>query len=146
MHEVNKTRCYPNDNRQQKLSDILSIILNSFNLLSINYLIEDIERVVNEAYEEEALEFGKKEAYEWGKDFEWPSDIVIRDSLRLYSHGLNLSAMTAAVHQLNDDRLSIERVDLHVPKTNPDYYIIRELALGMTAPTFDQTASHHLSL
>ena len=41
--------------------------------------VEDVRKIVEEAFQAADGNYGEKEAQEWGADFEWPSDIRVRD-------------------------------------------------------------------
>ena len=76
---------YDNENikndKQTKIRQILDIVMKCNTRLNLELSYNSVAAIIEEAYDAEELEFGKKEAIEWGADFYWPSDIVTRDLL-----------------------------------------------------------------
>ena len=99
---------------------------------------EDVTRVIQEAHKATDGNYGEKEAKEWGADFEWPSDIRLRDEQLARECGFSVEVMARAQHEtMKKERLSRERINKVVPDNDPDKQRLEDLVEGMRVLTAD---------
>ena len=99
--------------------------LNKFEFNLILSLVEEAYKLTDEDY-------GVSEAVDWAEGFEFPSDIAVRDQLRLSAHNHDLQKMVKALHNLpSEHRLTLARVKNSVPETDPDHDRLCSLAQGI---------------
>ena len=95
-----------------------------------------MKEVVEEAYKTSNLDYGEKEAQEWGAGFEWPEDVEGRDEQLAEQCDFDVVEMTRVQHtKTAGERLSRERIEKLVPDTDPDRETLLSLAEGMVVLT-----------
>jgi len=83
---------------------------------------ESVENLLEDAIRSCSLIYGIREALEWGRDFHWPDEVLIRDRRLAETVQYDLEKMVQQHHKQREKyRLSVERITKLVPVTDPDY-------------------------
>lgn len=92
----------------------------------------DLGTLVEDAYRTTDLIFGKREAISYGRGFEWPPGVRVRDIQRAVEcqQSLELMAQQRQVASAHD-RLSVERIEKVVSREDPDRALLLKLVTGM---------------
>jgi hypothetical protein len=87
----------------------------------------DLKALVAEAYEVTDSQYVLRDAIKWGEGFVWPEEVRGRDWQRVLSAGSLEAAVADRHREMSGDRLSRERVDRWVERTDGD----RDRLLGL---------------
>jgi len=88
--------------------------------------------LVREAYRSADVNYGIREAIEWGSDFTWTPDIGTRDSILAEKCKYNLTDMVLSTRQKSrGQRLSVERVETFMTDRDEDYQRMMSLTGGL---------------
>lgn len=88
-----------------------------------------VSEVLEEALRVSDLIYGAVDAAAWAVSFEWDPGVRTRDLQRLHDNDDSLELLVRGIQiEQRPDRLNLERVQLWVPSTDPDYERIMQLA------------------
>ena len=94
----------------QKIDKVVALVAEFF--LDEEFSREEIAGVVREAYEVADVDFGAEEAARAAEDFEWPEEVLTRDSHKAAQAGFSLERMVREEHDSKaHDRLSHARIN-----------------------------------
>ena len=94
----------------QKIDKVVALVAEFF--VDEEFSREEIAGVVREAYEVADVDFGAEEAACAAEDFEWPEEVLTRDSHKAERAGFSLERMVREEHDSKaHDRLSHARIN-----------------------------------
>ena len=94
----------------QKIDKVVALVAEFF--VDEEFSREEIAGVVREAYEVADVDFGAEEAARAAEDFEWPEEVLTRDSHKAERAGFSLERMVREEHDSKaHDRLSHARIN-----------------------------------
>jgi hypothetical protein len=94
----------------QKIDKVVALVAEFF--VDEEFSREEIAGVVREAYEVADVDFGAEEAARAAEDFEWPEEVLTRDSHKAAQAGFSLERMVQDDHDSKaHDRLSPARIN-----------------------------------
>ena len=94
----------------QKIDKVVALVAEFF--VDEDFSREEIAGVVREAYEVADVDFGAEEAARAAEDFEWPEEVLTRDSHKAARAGFSLERMVREEHDSKaHDRLSHARIN-----------------------------------
>ena len=94
----------------QKIDKVVALVAEFF--VDEEFSREEIAGVVREAYEVADVDFGAEEAARAAEDFEWPEEVLTRDSHKAAQAGFSLERMVREEHDSKaHDRLSHARIN-----------------------------------
>ena len=94
----------------QKIDKVVALVAEFF--VDEEFSREEIAGVVREAYEVADVDFGAEEAARAAEDFEWPEEVLTRDSHKAARAGFSLERMVREEHDSKaHDRLSHARIN-----------------------------------
>ena len=80
----------------QKIDKVVALVAEFF--VDEEFSREEIAGVVREAYEVADVDFGAEEAARAAEDFEWPEEVLTRDSHKAARAGFSLERMVREEH------------------------------------------------
>lgn len=121
--------------RQEKTAMVMSLMREYFGETSISG--SDVDKLINECFQECDRSVGIDEAIEWSKDdkgipFQFPEDISKSDEEDLRNVGGDLVKLVQKKqYELAKERFSAERVAACVPPEYPEYERLMDIAQGV---------------
>jgi len=122
------------DGFKDRVREIFTHVTSWFRSLQIQE--SELSTIIREAFKIADLNYGVKQANEWAHGFTFPEGTGDVDASLLRSLDFNFPDLVRRKQaQRRPERFNLDRLKYMVPETDPDWYILVDLASGMSIVT-----------